>query len=119
MITTETFLSNITQGVPSGNYDGSSLDFDSDAVQGPGYYFGHSGQQTLTFALSGFSGALLIQGTLDSDAGRANWVDLYDFEDAAITTVFTVDVTGKFVWLRCRVSAFTDGTIDQVTVAYP
>lgn len=119
MITTKILLSNVEYGVPSGNYDGSSLDWVSDAQQGPGYYLGHSGQQTFTLSLSGFTGQLTVQGTLDSDADHANWVDVYDVTDADLTSYFSVDRTANFVWTRVRVQDFDAGTINQIDIAYP
>ena len=119
MITTKILLENVEYGVPSGNYDGSSLDWASDAQQGPGYYYGHSGQQTLTLNLVNFTGQLTVQGTLDSIAETANWVDVYDITDTDLTSYFSVDRTANFVWLRVRVQDFDGGTINQIDVAYP
>lgn len=126
MITTETLLSSVEYGVPSGNYDGSSLDFAGDAVQGPGYYAGHPGQQTVTLRLTGFTGQITIQGTLDSDPDQARWFSIYEIgndgssgDSTTITTHFSVDRSGQFVWLRARVEYFSDGVIDSLSVAYP
>ena len=119
MITTEIFLQDVEYGVPSGNYDGSSLDWNSDAEQGPGYYLGHSGQQTFTLRLTAFTGQLTIQGTLDSDPDHANWVTVYDLTDTDVSTYFSIERTASFVWLRVRVQDFDAGTINQVDVVYP
>lgn len=126
MITTKTLLSNIEYGVPSGNYDGSSLDFTGDAVQGPGYYLGHSGQQTITLRLTGFTGQITIQATLDTDPDLANWFSVYEIgndgstgDSSTITTHFDVSRIGKFTWLRSRVEFFSDGVIDSISVDYP
>ena len=112
MITTKILLNSVEYGVPSGNYDGSSLDWASDAQQGPGYYLGHSGQQTITLSLT-------VQGTLDSDADHANWVDVYDVTDTDLTSYFSVDRTANWVWIRVRVQDFDSGTINQIDLAYP
>lgn len=119
MITTKIFLQELEYGVPSGNYDGSSLDWYSDAEQGPGYYLGHSGQQTFTVGLTDFTGQLTIQGTLDSDPQHANWVTVYDLTDSDLSTFFHLERTASFVWLRVQVQNFDAGTINQVDVAYP
>ena len=42
MITTETLLNSTVHGIPSGNYDGSSQDWFSDAVKAANYYRGLS-----------------------------------------------------------------------------
>jgi hypothetical protein len=119
MITTKILLNDVEYGVPSGNYDGSSLDWVGNAEQGPGYYLGHSGQQTFTLRLTAFTGQLTIQGTLDSDPEHANWVTVYDFTDTNLSTYFSIDRTASFVWLRVRVQDFDAGSIDQIDVVYP
>jgi hypothetical protein len=119
MITSYTLLADVDYGVPSGNYDGSSQDFASDAVKGPGYYLGHPGQQTVTFLVTGFTGQITLQATLDSDADTADWVDVYDFTGTVLTSYFSIDRTANFVWLRIRVQDFDSGTINQVDVVYP
>jgi hypothetical protein len=126
MITFETLLSAVEYGIPSSKYDGSSLDFAGDAVQGPGYYAGRSGQQTFTLRLTGFTGQITIQGTLDSDPDQARWFSIYEIgndgstgDSSTITTHFSVDRVGQFVWLRVRVEFFSDGTIDSISVDYP
>ena len=119
MITSYTILENVEYGVPSGNYDGSSQDFASEAVKGPGYYLGHPGQQTVTFRLTQFTGQVTLQATLDSEADTADWVDIYDFTDSDLTSYFSIDRTASFVWLRVRVRDFDAGTIDLVDIVYP
>lgn len=119
MITSYIMLDNVEYGVPSGNYDGSSQDFASDAVKGPGYYLGHPGQQTVTFRFSNFTGRITLQATLDSEAGTADWVDVYDFTNTDVTSYFSIDRTANFVWLRVRVQDFDAGTIDLIDIAYP
>lgn len=126
MITATTLLSNVEYGVPSGNYDGSSQDFVSDAVQGPGYYLGRSGQQTLGVRLTEFAGQITVQATLDSDPDHANWFSIFEIGDdgssgdsSTITTYFTLERTGNFTWLRVRVQNFSDGVIDAITNDYP
>lgn len=126
MITTRTLLSNVEYGVPSGNYDGSSLDFTGNAVQGPGYYLGHSGQQTITMRLTGFTGQITVQATLDTDPDQANWFSVYEIgndgssgDSSTITAHFSVDRIGQFVWQRARVEFFSDGSITDILIAYP
>lgn len=119
MITSYVILQNVEYGVPSGNYDGSSQDFSSAAVKGPGYYLGHSGQQTVTFLVTGFTGQITLQATLDSQPDTADWVDVYDFTSADLTSYFSIDRTANFVWLRVRVQDFEAGVIDQVDIVYP
>ena len=46
-VNTLTILGYTQHGVPSGNYDGSSLEFDSDGAKGVGYYRGQGSIQTV------------------------------------------------------------------------
>lgn len=121
MSTTQTLLQNVEQGVPSGNYDGSSLDFASDAAAGPGYYQGNAGTQTVAVRVANFDGVVQLQGTLDCLPGdTTNWVSLAEFDtsDSAASYTELVTVTGQFVWIRARVLNFLDGTIESVTSTY-
>ena len=47
MVNTNTILSSTVYGTPSGNYDGSSQDWYSDAVQAADFFRGRGGLQTV------------------------------------------------------------------------
>jgi len=107
-------------GVPSGNYDGSSLDFDSDGVKGVGYYRGQGSIQTIWQRVTGFQGRITLQATLDQEWQTAKWVDVNDF-DCTVTPGFgtnPVSITGNYTWVRARIADFTAGTIDSITIVY-
>jgi hypothetical protein len=76
-MTTETILGTTEYGVPSGNYDGSSQDWLSDAVQAAAYYRGQGSVQTVLFSVSGFEGVLTLEATLDLDPETAGWFDTF------------------------------------------
>jgi hypothetical protein len=120
-VTTQTLLQDIQHGVPSGNYDGSSLDFASDAANGPGYYQGNAGTQTIAVRVTDFEGLIQLQGTLDClpDA-MTNWVTLAEFDtsDSSTTYTQTVTVEGQFTWIRARVLGFENGTIDSLSSVF-
>jgi hypothetical protein len=116
MITTQTLLSNVVHGTPSGNYDGSSQDWISDAVKAADYYQGRGGVQTIGFAVAGFSGSIVIEATLDSDVENAVWFNTLTFEDSTVQR--SESVVGNFTWIRARVQGFDTGTITAVTVTY-
>lgn len=114
-------LNSTTHGVPSGNYDGSSLAFDSNAQKGVGYYQGQGNMQTIGIRVSAFDGKITMQATLDElDNEFTNWFDIYTYDQTAapITDYHPVTVTGNFTWIRARVTAFEAGTIDDITVSY-
>lgn len=119
-MTTKILLDQTVHGQPNGNYDGSSLDFTADPQQGPGYYLGYSGVQTVTIRVVDFDGSVHIDGTLDSDPDDANWVEVFDFQDSSAgqSYVESLDVLGQFVWMRVRVTGFQQGTIESITTQY-
>lgn len=122
MITTQTFLSDVSYGEPSGNYDGSSMDWYSDALPAANYYRGRGGLQTVTFRVTDFVGGITVEATLDSVPDTAVWFSTYDFGDPSTMAPFTdyhpVTITGNFTWLRLRVVDFDQGVIQFVTLAY-
>ena len=120
MSTTLTILPLTQHGVPSGNYDGSSTDFDSDGAKAVGYYRGQGSVQTVYQRVSGFQGRITLQATLDQDWTRANWVDVNVFSDGSTveTGVHPVSLTGNYTWMRARITEFTAGTIDSITITY-
>jgi hypothetical protein len=120
MITTETLLTAVTHGTPSGNYDGSSQDWFSNAVKAADYYRGRGGVQTIGFSVSGFQGTITIEATLDMDPDSAAWFPTLEYGDASTVTTQTMSesVVGNFTWLRARVEQFESGVINTVTATY-
>lgn len=110
-----------TFGVPSGNYDGSTPDFSGDPVTAAAYYRAQ-GVQTVRYELTGFTGTIHIEATLDSTPSveDRNWFSLFSFPvgTAPFTLTGSTDSIGNFVWLRARVEGFTGGTINYVTEVY-
>jgi hypothetical protein len=118
--TTQTLLSNIVYGTPSGNYDGSSQLFYSDPVSAANYYGGQGALQTITYRLQDAIVKITIQATLNDSRDAAKWfdVDSYGDGESTDTGTFPVNALGNFVWVRARVEMFDSGTIQSVTVAY-
>ena len=115
-----TILGPTVHGVPSGNYDGSSMDFDSDGVKGVGYYRGQGSIQTVFQRITDFQGIITIQATLDQNWETANWVDVntFDCSSSPVTTNQPVSLTGNYTWLRASITDFSNCTINSVTVVY-
>ena len=125
MITTEILLENIVEGVPSGNYDGSSTEWFSDAVQAADYYRGRGGIQTFLIRVRQFTGDIILEATLDTDPDTASWFAIYTYGPyIEITDYHPVTVFGNFVWLRAHVMDFGNflpgepSYIDLVSVTY-
>jgi len=119
--TTLQLLPTTTYGTPSGNYDGSSQDFSGDRQQAANYYGGFGGLQTVATFLNQFQGRIRIQATLDSDPVLdSQWFRVSDFDSttAAVTTNFSVNITGNFTWIRASVQDFEAGTISKIMLSY-
>lgn len=121
MAQTYTILGQTVFGTPSGNYDGSSLDWASDPVQAADYYRGRgSSTQTVTFSLTGFVGRIILEATLDSEPTGATWFETFDIGDPVVplTDYHPQTVSGNFVWMRVRVELFDAGTINYINITY-
>jgi hypothetical protein len=118
--TTLTLLNNVVYGVASGNYDGSSQDFYSNAVPAVNYYGGQGALQTITYRLQNVVARITIQATLNDQAEPAHWFDVDTYGNGVdpVTETHPVTVVGNFVWLRARVESFDGGTIQAVSAAY-
>ena len=118
--TTQTLLSDVVYGTASGNYDGSSQDFYSDAVPASNYYGGQGALQTITYRLQNVIARITMQATLNDQVEQAHWFDIDTYGNGVdpVTETHPVSVVGNFVWLRARVESFDAGTIQAVTAAY-
>lgn len=119
--TTLQLLPTTTYGTPSGNYDGSSLDFDGENQQAANYYGGFGGLQTVAFFLNGFQGFIRIQASLESTPTREEeWFTVSDFDSLTDTTTnnFSRNITGNFTWIRAKVLDFQAGTITKLMLSY-
>jgi hypothetical protein len=119
--TTLQLLPTTTYGTPSGNYDGSSADWNGVDQQAANYYGGFGGLQTVAFFLNAFQGRIRIQATLTSTpVVDEEWFQVYDFDSTTETTTenFSQNITGNFTWIRARVEDFETGTITKVMLSY-
>jgi hypothetical protein len=113
-------LSDVIYGQASGNYDGSSQLFYSNAVPAANYYAGNGSIQTVLYNLTGFVGTIVIQATLNDLPNEAKWFDISERGDSSTAEfgVTTSTVTGNFSWIRAQVDGFDAGTIQVVNVSY-
>ena len=119
-LTSEQLLASTTYGTASGNYDGSSQDFFSDVGRAADYYQGQGSIQTVLIQVSGFSGRIRLQATLNDDPAAAAWFEVYDYDHrvGTITDYHPVTLTGNYVWMRAEILNFDAGTINQITATY-
>ena len=118
--TTQTLVANVVYGQASGNYDGSSQDWYSDAVPAANYYGGQGSLQTITYQLQGFVGVITIEATLNDAQLSAPWFEVATYSDGSTieTGTIPVNVVGNFTWLRAKITWFDAGTIQAITAAY-
>ena len=131
-VTQEILIPRTVNGEPSGNYDGSSLDWQSNPVKA-GNYYRASSLQSVVVNVQDFVGLLTIQGTQMQDItsamsaryvppGTEVWVDLDTYGDQGdsvpITDYRYISVLGNFTWIRIQVTGFTQGIINQVQLFY-
>lgn len=121
MINDVTILARTEYGVPSGNYDGSSQDWVSDAQQAANYYRGRGNAQTVYISVTDFEGRIYVEATLDSDAQTASWFTTYVYGDGSsipITDYHPAAITGNFTWMRARIEGFSGGVINLINMVY-
>jgi hypothetical protein len=119
--TSTTILDTTVYGTPSGNYDGSSQDWISDAVKAANYYRGYGSIQTVLFSVTEFEGDIRLEATLDSDPDSAAWFETFIYGDGSsipLTDYHPESIQGNFTWMRVRVEGFSGGTINAVTITY-
>lgn len=119
--TTLQLLPTTSYGTPSGNYDGSSLDWAGEPQKAANYYGGYGQLQTLAFFLNGFQGLIKVEATLENNpVSDTEWftINTVDSIDQPTTNNFSTNIPGNFVWVRARVEAFSAGTITKLMISY-
>ena len=118
--TTQTLVDDVTYGSASGNYDGSSQDWYSNAVPAANYYGGQGALQTITYRLQDFVGVITIEAALNDSQESAPWFTVATYSDGSTveTGTIPVNVLGNFTWLRAQITEFQSGTIQAITAAY-
>lgn len=131
-----TFTVNSTSSVTV-NYPNTgtgALTLVSNKVKGDGYYGGSDGNHTVQIQITNFVGRLEIQASLSSEPTANDWfpvafsstlgvdttglvgststsVVLYN---TATTNIKSYNFTGNFVWVRGKISDFTEGSVNAI-----
>ena len=113
-------------GTASGNYDGTATAFNGNAVKAAGYYSNKGTAQTVAFFTEDFVGNIEIQATVDSTVSDSSWFTVHTFggdgstvNDSALKYFNSaINVTGRFTWMRVKITGFTQGVIMKVTLSY-
>jgi hypothetical protein len=122
-LTTLPLLESTVNGIPSGNYDGSSLDFVGNAQIAVNYYGGQGSIQTVTISVTNFTGDVRLEATLNDslavNTDQAYWFEVDQYLRLLPTTqIYPVTLTGNFTYMRARILDFETGTINAITITY-
>jgi len=85
-----------------------------DMYKGDGYYGRSDGLHTIQYDYLDFSGTVRIQGTLAVEPTEDDWFDVYSNDITSSTGSVIENFTGNYVWVRCHVSNWTDGTVNRI-----
>lgn len=83
--------------------------------KGDGYYGRSDGLHSVQYTYNGFTGTIIIQGTLAIDPVDADWFDAHLYNVSNDTSSKIVSFTGNYVWIRAKV-VYTDGTVSLITL---
>lgn len=106
-----------------------------EKFRGDGFYGRSDGLHTIQIDLNGFIGRIEIQGTLAVEPAEEDWfsatlgtgnqsvdttglireenINRIDFNQPT-TTVKSYNFTGNYVWIRAKVSNWTDGAVNSI-----
>ena len=117
----------------------TALIYNSERIKGDGYFGSSDGLHTVFWSVSQFIGTIEIQGTLASNPTESDWVAIkliqpgnkFYIDTTGLVTDAGVDstryvlettasksynFTGNFVWLRGRISEFTQGVMNGISI---
>ena len=115
------------------------LIYNSERIKGDGYFGNSDGLHTVFWSVAGFIGTIEMQGTLASEPTESDWSTVmltqsgnkfYIDTTGLVTTAgidstrYTIETdtsksynfTGNFVWIRARISEFTQGVMNGISV---
>jgi hypothetical protein len=117
----------------------TALIYNSERIKGEGYFGSNDGLHTAYWNVTGFIGTIEIQGTLASEPNEADWftiklidpriryivdttggVSIFGVSSSRYTITTTAtkvyNFNGNFVWIRGRISEFTQGVMTGISI---
>lgn len=115
----------------------TALIYASNPIKGDGYFGGSDGFHTVQIDINQFVGKLEMQGSLASSPQESDWcfvelgtnnmsidtTGLISEENissveyrTATTNVKSYNFIGNYVWVRARVSDWTEGTVNSIRI---
>ncbi len=86
--------------------------------QAAAYYLGNRNLQTITYNFSNVTATLIIDATLADTPTNDDWFSIYTLTVTSGMTASFENISGNYVWLRCRVNPLAQGVIQSVKVSY-
>jgi hypothetical protein len=115
----------------------TALIYASDPIKGDGYFGGSDGFHTVQINISEFIGKIEMQGSLASSPQSTDWfvielgtnnmsvdttglireenISSVEYRTAT-TNINSYNFTGNYVWIRARVSDWTEGTVNNIRI---
>ena len=134
---------NSTVLLPSNSHDNTSdnTPYTGEKFKGAGFYGMGDGFHTAQIQVTTFTGSIVLQGSLATDPGDNDWIDIkltiqgngYSVDTTGLVSdIGAVDAytgtsstdnkvynfTGNFVWVRANVTEWTGGHIDRVLLNF-
>lgn len=89
--------------------------------QAAAYYLGNADLQTVTWNLTGVTGTIVIQASIATNPVETDdndWFTVFTLPCNNLTQTGYTNINGNFVWLRAKISSFTQGVIQNMKVSY-
>jgi hypothetical protein len=115
----------------------TALIYASDPIKGDGYFGGSDGFHTVQININEFVGKIEMQGSLASSPQSTDWfvielgtnnmsvdttglirkenISSVEYRTAT-TNINSYNFTGNYVWIRARVSDWTEGTVNNIRI---
>jgi hypothetical protein len=106
---------------PQTSFNGSNYLIRGAKQPAASYYLSGANLQTITWNLTSVTGTLTIQASLvnsPNESTDTDWFTVYTFSDEMLTEISYTNITGNFIWIRAKISSFTNGVIQNVKVSY-
>lgn len=117
----------------------TALLYNSNRIKGDGYFGGSDGFHTVQLQVTNFIGKVQVQGTLSTSPAEADWftvklgvnsftvdttglvsessISSVDYTQAS-TDIKSYNFSGNYVWLRAKVSNWTQGAVNSISINY-
>ena len=114
--TSEIILSNQTHPC-----DSTVSTVSGSKFKGDGYYSRSDGFHTVQYNVTGFIGTIDAQASLADAPVEADWFNITTSQMISVddsstynTGSFIYNFTGNYVWVRIKITNWTDGTINSI-----